>query len=223
MDGNGRWAKQRYLPRKAGHRAGAKTVRSLIEQCTHKGIGYLTLFAFSSENWQRPQDEVSALLQLFFDNLEKELPTLQKNNIRLQIIGEREKFSEPLQQRIAEAEQVTEKNTGLRLLLATSYGGRWDICQAARRLAQQVAQGELTVAAIDETVFAKQLTTVGVPDPDLLIRTSGEQRMSNFLLWQLAYAEFYVTTVNWPDFNEAALDEALVFYANRQRRFGLTN
>tara|TARA_R110000868_G_scaffold84822_6_gene238982 strand:- start:59027 stop:59770 length:744 start_codon:yes stop_codon:yes gene_type:complete len=224
MDGNGRWAKKRLLPRKAGHRAGAKTVRHLIELCAQKkSIKALTLFAFSSENWQRPDEEVETLMALFMENLQKELPTLKKNHIRLSVIGERKRFSESLLQQIHTVEQETVENTGLRLNLAVSYGGRWDIVQAVKQVAEQVKAGSLAIENIDESLFSKHLTLADLPEPDLFIRSSGEQRISNFLLWQMAYAELYFTDVLWPDFNDAEFDKALAYFAKRERRFGKTS
>ncbi len=223
MDGNGRWAKKRFLPRKLGHRAGARVVRELIEWCVKRDIKVLTLFAFSSENWQRPTEEVETLMELFLENLEKELPTLQHNNIRLRLIGERQQLNPTLQQRIAEVETATVNNTALQLILAVSYGGRWELCEAMRQLAEQVAAGNLTPSEITPELITAHLATHDLPEPDLLIRTSGEQRISNFLLWQLAYTELYFTDILWPDFNEQELDKALQIYQQRTRRFGLTN
>ncbi len=222
MDGNGRWAKQRLLPRKMGHRAGAKAVRPIIEHCIKRNVKVLTLFAFSSENWQRPIDEVETLMELFLENLQKELPTLQNNNIRLRIIGERQHLNSHLQTKIAEVETVTENNTALTLVLAVSYGGRWDICQAVQKLAKAVQENKLLPDAITEDLITQNLSLADLPEPDLLIRTSGEQRISNFLLWQLAYTEFYFTETLWPDFDEDAFDVALNAYQQRVRRFGLT-
>lgn len=222
MDGNGRWAKQRLLPRFAGHQAGLRTVRMVVEHCAKRDIQVLTLFAFSSENWSRPHQEVSQIMNLFFHALRGEIKRLQKNNVRLRIIGERSALAPTLIQRIAEVERITAVNDGLLLQIAVNYGGRWDIVQAARRLAQQVQSGEVALNAIDETQFATALAFPDCPDPDLLIRTGGEQRISNFLLWQIAYAELYFSEILWPDFNAAELDQALAAYANRQRRFGKT-
>ena len=223
MDGNGRWAKQRRLPRHAGHRAGAKSVRTVVEECVKRGVGVLTLFAFSSENWRRPKQEVNLLLDLFMSTLRGEIRRLQQNNVCLRIIGERHAFPEKLQQRIADSERVTAGNNGLVLQIAANYGGRWDITQAARRLAAQVAAGELEPASIDETAFAGALSFAGLPDPDLFIRTGGERRLSNFLLWQAAYSELYFTDVLWPDFDAGAFQAALSAYAQRRRRFGMTD
>ena len=223
MDGNGRWAKQRRLPRHAGHRAGAKSVRTVVEECVKRGVGVLTLFAFSSENWRRPKQEVNLLLGLFMSTLRGEIRRLQQNNVCLRIIGERHAFPEKLQQRIADSERVTAGNNGLVLQIAANYGGRWDITQAARRLAARVAAGELEPASIDEMAFAGALSFAGLPDPDLFIRTGGERRLSNFLLWQAAYSELYFTDVLWPDFDAGAFQAALSAYAQRRRRFGMTD
>lgn len=223
MDGNGRWAKQRHLPRKMGHRAGAKAVRELVENCARLGIEVLTLFAFSSENWQRPSDEVNTLMELFFTSLEKELPLLQNNHIRLRIIGDRERLSLELQQRIAAVEQATENNERMNLVLAVSYGGRWDITQAVKKIAQKVVVDGIKPDDITEALIAQQICLADLPEPDLLIRTSGEQRVSNFLIWQLAYSELYFTEKNWPDFDKAEFDIALKKFAQRERRFGLTS
>lgn len=222
MDGNGRWAKARHLPRKMGHHAGGKAVRALVEQCARRGIEVLTLFAFSSENWQRPAEEVAGLMQLFFESLEKELPSLIEQQIRLRIIGDRSLLSAELQQRIREAETKTASYSKMNLVLAVSYGGRWDIIQATKALASAVASGELTLAEVTEAKLAQHLSLSDLPDPDLFIRTSGEQRISNFLIWQMAYSELYFTEKNWPDFNEKELERALEYYAQRERRFGLT-
>lgn len=222
MDGNGRWAKRRMLPRYAGHQAGLKTVRMVVEQCAKYGVEVLTLFAFSSENWSRPRQEVFQIMDLFFHALRGELKRLQKNNVKLRIIGERQAFSTSLVQRIAEAEHVTATNTGLLLQIAANYGGRWDIVQAVRKLAQQVKNSELEPNVIDEASVTTALSFSDNPDPDLLIRTGGEQRISNFLLWQIAYAELYFSELLWPDFNAAELNKALEIFASRQRRFGKT-
>jgi undecaprenyl diphosphate synthase len=222
MDGNGRWAEQRGEPRHAGHRAGVGAVRATVEECARAGVEVLTLFAFSSENWRRPKMEVKLLMDLFFTALQKEARRLKDNNIRLRIIGERGAFSEKLQKRIAETEAITAGNTGLLLQVAANYGGRWDITEAARRLAEQVRDGQLDPADIDEDRVARELSFADQPDPDLFIRTGGEKRISNFLLWQCAYAELYFTDTLWPDFDQAALREAMNDFASRQRRFGRT-
>jgi undecaprenyl diphosphate synthase len=223
MDGNGRWAARRALPRHLGHRAGARAVREMVESCARRGIEALTLFAFSSENWNRPEDEVTRLMELFVESIDKEVPELDANGIRLRFIGERGQLRPALQQRLAEAERRTAGNTRMQLLVAVSYGGRWDIVQAARRLAERCVAGELAPAQIDEAAFAGALALGDVPDPDLFIRTGGEQRISNFLLWNLAYTELYVCDTAWPDFRDADLQRALDHYARRQRRFGRTS
>ena len=222
MDGNGRWARARHLPRTAGHKQGVTATRRIVECCARQGVEILTLFAFSSENWQRPQTEVHTLMELFFATLRSEVRRLARNNIKLRFIGEREGFSEKLQQEIQSAERVTAVGTGMLLNIAANYGGRWDITQAARYLAEQAAQGRLDTADITPQLIAKHLSTAGQREPDLFIRTGGEQRISNFLLWQLAYTELYFTDVLWPDFQEEALALAFKSYANRQRRFGKT-
>jgi undecaprenyl diphosphate synthase len=222
MDGNGRWARQRTLPRHAGHRAGVKAVRATVEYAAKRGVEYLTLFAFSSENWQRPKDEVSKLMGLFVEALRREIAELHQNNVRLRFIGARELLDPKLIDKISSAEQLTADNSGLSLQVAVAYGGRWDIVEAARKLAGQVAAGEIKADEIDESGFAAGLQLANVPDPDLLIRTGGEHRISNFLLWNLAYAELWFSNVLWPDFDEAALDAALDFYSHRQRRYGHT-
>ena len=220
MDGNGRWARARMLPRTAGHKAGTDAVDAVVRASVKNRIGVLTLFAFSSENWSRPQTEVSLLLDLFLRALQSRIQELHRNNIRLRVIGERSAFSAKLQAQINAAEELTHANRGLVLNIAANYGGRWDIVQAARQIAQRVEGGDLAVAAIDDAVFASHLSLAGLPEPDLFIRTGGEQRISNFLLWPLAYTELYFTDVLWPDFDAAAFELALSAYAQRQRRFG---
>ena len=220
MDGNGRWAQQRRRPRAFGHRAGVQAVRGLIKACLGRGIPCLTLFAFSSENWSRPRGEVSSLMDLFLRSLRKEADDLARNGVRLRFIGDRAAFADELQQAMRDVEQRTRENTQLQLNIAVNYGGRWDIVAAARSLAEQVCRGELDPAAIDSDDFHAQTSLSGLPDPDLLIRTGGEQRISNFLLWQSAYAELYFCDRLWPDFDEAALDQALADFRGRQRRFG---
>jgi undecaprenyl diphosphate synthase len=222
MDGNGRWAKANGVPRAAGHRAGLKPTRMAIQECARRGIEALTLFAFSSENWNRPPDEVSSLMTLFVDSLDREIDELHANRVRVRFIGDRKLLSVRLQARIAAAEQRTGANDGLKLQIAMSYGGRWDIVQAAQELARQCSSGSLRVAEIDETRFAAVLQLADVPETDLMIRTGGEQRISNFLLWHAAYAELYFSPVLWPEFNVAELETALTFFASRERRFGLT-
>ncbi|MBQ0721195.1 MAG: di-trans,poly-cis-decaprenylcistransferase [Gammaproteobacteria bacterium] len=222
MDGNNRWAKARGLPGHEGHRAGVERVRDMIESCRRHRVEVLTLFAFSSENWQRPALEVSALMTLFSTYIKKEAKALHERGIRLRVIGERERFSSRLQKRIADAEALTLNNTEMTLVLAVDYGGRWDIVAATRKLAQQAVDGSLAVDAIDEEVFAKTLCLGDLPQPDLCIRTAGEQRISNFLLWQLAYSELYFADCYWPDFDASAFDDAAAAYFQRQRRFGLS-
>jgi undecaprenyl diphosphate synthase len=222
MDGNGRWAKMRSQPRHAGHRAGAKAVRNTVETAARRGVSFLTLFAFSSENWQRPADEVSSLMTLFLEALQREIDDLHRNNVKLRFVGERRKLQARLVRKIEAAEARTAGNDGLFLTVAVAYGGRWDILNAARGLATQVERRDIQASDIDEERFSGQLALAGIPDPDLLIRTGGEQRISNFLLWNLAYAELYFCDCLWPDFDEQEFDRALLTYANRQRRYGHT-
>ncbi len=222
MDGNGRWAAARKLARTAGHRAGLTPVRLCIEECTRRGIEALTLFAFSSENWSRPKAEVASLMSLFVDALDKEIAELHGKGVRVRFIGARHNLAMRLQSRIAAAEERTAANRALSLQLAVSYGGRWDIVQAAQRLARECAAGSLQPAEITEARFASALALAGLPDADLLIRTGGEQRISNFLLWEAAYAELYFTPCLWPDFAAADFEAALSFFASRERRFGHT-
>jgi len=221
MDGNGRWAQARGLPRTFGHREGAKAVRRTIEAAAEMGVTHLTLFGFSSENWKRPISEVSELLNLLRFYLRREIADLHRNNIRFRVIGDRSSLSRDIIELIEGAEQLTAGNTGLVVTLAFSYGGRAEIAVAARRLVQDVVEGRISVEDIDEDLVTERLFTVDLPDPDLLIRTSGEQRISNFLLWQCAYAEFLFMDVLWPDFGPASLDEALREFARRDRRYGL--
>ncbi len=222
MDGNGRWAKKRFLPRYAGHRSGLEAMRKVIRHCRKLEIEVLTVFAFSSENWRRPTMEVNLLMDLFATALKKELAQLQKNDIRLRIIGERSAFSPKLQAQIADAEAQTIDNKGMQLVVAANYGGQWDIAQAAQQLAAQVQQGQLTLDDINTEQLASLINLADVPAPDLFIRTGGEKRISNFLLWQLAYTELYFTDTLWPDFDGDALQLAIDDYATRQRRFGKT-
>ncbi len=222
MDGNGRWARQRRLPRTAGHRAGVKSVRAVVEESVRRGIEALTLFAFSSENWRRPQAEVQLLMELFLHTLRGEVRRLHENDVRLRIVGERRAFPEKLQRRIAEAEEITANNRTLQLQIAANYGGRWDITQAARRLAADCVAGCLDPHRIDEAALSARLGFADIPDPDLFVRTGGEKRLSNFLLWQAAYAELYFTDLLWPEFDEEAYVRALHDFAARQRRFGQT-
>jgi undecaprenyl diphosphate synthase len=222
MDGNGRWAKKRGLPRYAGHPAGVEAVRRVVEACVVRQIPVLTLFAFSSENWRRPSKEVNLIMELFIRSLKKEVRRLNRNQVRLRVIGDLSAFSKKLQDQIAEAERLTQANQSLLLQVAANYGGRWDMTQAARCLAERVQAGEMTVDEIDEQALEQHLSFAGVPEPDLFIRTGGEKRISNFLLWQCAYTELYFTDLLWPDFDDQALEAAIVDFASRQRRFGRT-
>ena len=221
MDGNGRWAKQRHLPRLAGHRRGVEAVRATVKACAERGIGFLTLFAFSSENWRRPPEEVALLMQLFIGALENEVQKLHRNGIRLRVIGERSRFDPKIQSLIAEGERLTVANRGLTLTIAANYGGRWDILQALSRLAGE--QPEVIGTDISEQQLAPYLSMAYAPEPDLFIRTGGEKRVSNFLLWQLAYTELHFTDTLWPDFGAAALEVAFESYRARERRFGRTS
>lgn len=218
MDGNGRWARTRHLPRTEGHRRGVKSAREVIAACAERGVEVLTLFAFSSENWRRPKSEVNALMELFVAALRREVGTLVEKGIRLRFVGDRAAFTDKLQEAMVDAESRTRDNDRMTLLIAANYGGRWDIAQAAARLADQAPVSP----EHSETLLASGLATTGLPDPDLFIRTGGEHRLSNFLLWQLAYTELYFTDVLWPDFGAAELDLAFADYARRQRRFGRT-
>ena len=222
MDGNGRWARKRHLPRHAGHREGVKAVRRVVEACKLKGVEALTLFAFSSENWRRPQQEVGLLMELFLHTLKKEVNRLDRNGVRLRFIGDRSAFPAKLQALMDAAEAQTAPNTELTLTVAANYGGRWDIAQASRRLAERVAAGELQPADVDEDALAAHLSLADLPEPDLFIRTGGEQRISNYLLWQLAYTELYFTDTLWPAFDAEAFEAALQSFSGRQRRFGRT-
>ena len=222
MDGNGRWARARNLPRTAGHKYGVDATRAIVEICAQRGVEILTLFAFSSENWQRPRSEVNTLMELFLSTLRRESQKLAKNGIRLQFIGERSAFSSKLQQQIARAEETTATGAAMLLNIAANYGGRWDVTQAVRALVEDVLAERIALGDIDSESISKRLTTANLPDPDLFIRTGGEQRISNFLLWQLAYTELYFTEVLWPDFGQTTLTEAFDAYARRQRRFGRT-
>lgn len=218
MDGNGRWAERRHRRRTAGHQAGVRSARRAVENCGRRGIKALTLFAFSSENWRRPRYEVQKLMELFARALEREARSLRDNNVRLRFIGDLSRFPADLRRDMERAAEITSANDGLHLCIAVNYGGRWDIVQAARRA---IADG-LDPEELDEEAFARLVSLADLPPPDLFIRTGGERRISNFLLWQLAYTELYFTNVLWPDFDEAALEEALADYAGRQRRFGRT-
>ncbi len=222
MDGNGRWAKKRLLPRTYGHKKGVDSVRRTIKACAKRGVEYLTLFAFSSENWKRPQEEVTALMSLFMTSLESEAKSLAKNGVKLSFIGDLEAFPEKLQQKMQQVEELTQSGTNLSMQIAANYGGRWDIVNACKQLVQKVKQGELDEVDISEKTLSGLMSTHTIPDPDLYIRTGGETRVSNFLLWQLAYAEFYFTDTLWPDFDAKQLDLAIEVYSKRQRRFGKT-
>lgn len=223
MDGNGRWAKARMRPRTIGHRAGARAVNRCIDWCLLQGVEALTLFAFSSENWRRPADEVSALMQLFMRALDREVDELARRGVRLRFIGDRSAFSADLQQRMIRGERVTQAGLRLNLTIAANYGGRWDIAQACRRVAQAVAKSEVAIDSIDETSLAPYLTLADLPAADLFIRTGGEQRISNFLLWQLAYCELYFSDTLWPDVDETTLNAAVAEFTRRERRFGMTS
>lgn len=220
MDGNGRWAKARGLPRTQGHRQGAKILENVLRHAQKRGVRVITLFAFSSENWGRPKEEVDALMDLFRNYLKNDVEKLKEEKVRVSFIGNRQKFPADLTQRMNEVEAQTKDFDRFHVVLALGYGARDDLAAAARKIAQEVADGQLTPAQVDTGCVAAHLSTAGVPEPDLLIRTSGEQRVSNFLLWELAYSEFYWADVMWPDFNEAELDKAIEAYSHRQRRFG---
>lgn len=221
MDGNGRWARRRHLPRGAGHKAGLTAARRVIEHCGKLGIGALTLFAFSSENWQRPDAEVGGLMELFMGALQNEVDKLHSNQVQVRFVGNLAGFSPALRAAMERTHALTECNTGMMLNVAVGYGGRWDIAHAARLLAEEVAQGKRRSDEIDERAIGAALTLRDCPDPDLFIRTGGEQRISNFLLWNLAYTELYFSEVLWPDFDEQTLDTAINWFATRERRFGL--
>lgn len=223
MDGNNRWAKARRLKGVAGHKAGVKAVRSVVETCAREGVEVLTLFAFSSENWRRPEDEVSALMRLFLFALEREVKKLHRNDICLRIIGDRSAFSANLQEHMNRAEELTRDNTRMTLVIAANYGGHWDITQASRKVAEKVRKGELAPSDITDDLIQQHLSIGDLPMPDLMIRTAGEQRISNFMLWHLAYTELYFSPVYWPDFREQEMSQALQAYAGRKRRFGQTD
>ena len=220
MDGNGRWAKQRHLPRVEGHRVGVESVRAVLRTCGELGIKYLTLYAFSVENWNRPKDEVDTLMKYLARYLKSEVAEMHKNNVRLEVIGQIYRLPEFVQEQLAKTQAALAKNTGMTLILALSYGGRTEIVEATRAIAAKVKKGEIEPAEINEQVIAQHLYTRHIPDPDLLVRTSGELRVSNFLLWQISYAEFVVTPTLWPDFRKPQLFEALEEYGRRHRRFG---
>ena len=222
MDGNGRWAQNRQLPRAAGHQAGVKAVRKIVDFCASQNIEVLTLFAFSSENWRRPKEEVSLLMGLFISTLQSEINKLDRNDIRLRFIGDKAAFSQQLQKKIAEGEQQTQDNNGLNLVIAANYGGRWDMSQALKKISESVVAGDIQISQINETLINNLLSIADLPEPDLFIRTGGEKRISNFLLWQLAYTELYFTSELWPDFDETSLQEAIDDFMRRQRRYGHT-
>ena len=222
MDGNGRWAKKRFMPRFAGHKAGLGSLRKIVSSCVEQDIEALTIFAFSSENWRRPENEVSLLMGLFASALTREVKKLHENNIQLRIIGDLSAFSEKINNLINQATDLTKNNTGLILNIAANYGGRWDIMQATQQIAEKVQQGLLAPQDIIESTIEKHLSLKDMPEPDLFIRTGGEKRISNFVLWQLAYSEFYFTDVLWPDFNKKIFLEAIESFHSRQRRFGRT-
>jgi undecaprenyl diphosphate synthase len=223
MDGNGRWAKARNRPRRFGHQAGLKALRATLERCAELGVGTLTVFAFSTENWNRPENEVSRLMDIFLSALDKEVTQLHANGVRVRFIGDSSAFKPALQEKMAAAQALTRENTRLVANVAVNYGGRWDIVQAARRIAECAARGDLQPAEVDETCFAGFLALAQSPDPDLFIRTGGEMRISNFVLWQSAYTEFHFTRVLWPDFDAGALDAAIADFNSRERRFGRTS
>lgn len=223
MDGNNRWAKKRLMPGVAGHKAGVDAVRAVVETSAEQGIEVLTLFAFSSENWRRPEKEVNALMQLFIVALEREVKKLHKNKIRLIVMGDKSAFQQKIQDLIASAEQLTAENDRMTLVIAANYGGQWDIAQAAKRIAQDVEAGKLSAEDINEQLFHKYTWLNELPAPDLMIRTGGEERISNFMIWQTAYSEFYFSDALWPDFKQKEYKKALAAFANRVRRFGRTD
>jgi len=223
MDGNGRWATKRFLPRAAGHARGVQAVRRVVEACGKRGVEYLTLFAFSSENWRRPEDEVSLLMRLFVQTLEKEVDKLNEQGVRLRVVGELSAFEPRLQDLIRAAEQRTEKNSALNLTIAANYGGRWDILQAVQRLLRERPELAAAPHEVNEEALSAHLSMSWAPEPDLFIRTGGEQRISNFLVWQLAYTELYFTDRYWPDFDAKEIDAAFEWYRSRERRFGRTS
>ena len=223
MDGNGRWAQKRLMPRIMGHHAGVKAVRKIVEFCAKENIEVLSLFAFSSENWRRPKDEVNLLMELFMSTLQAQVDKLDKNNIRLRIIGDKTAFPEKLQAKIRAAEEQTANNTGLTLLIAANYGGRWDITQAVQKIVSGIKNGKIEEQVVSEQLISQHLVTADLPEPDLFIRTGGEQRVSNFLLWQLAYTEFFFTVKLWPDFDQNMMQTAIDSFKSRQRRFGHTS
>lgn len=222
MDGNGRWAKKRFLPRSFGHKKGVESVRRTIRACDKQGVEYLTLFAFSSENWKRPKDEVSSIMSLFMSALENEAKSLAKNGIKLSFIGDIAAFPEKLQEKIRQVEKLTKDGTNISMQIAANYGGRWDIVNACKAMVENVQSGQLDYHDITETTLSSFISTHHIPDPDLFIRTGGETRISNFLMWQMAYSELYFSDILWPDFDEKQLNIAIEEYSSRQRRFGKT-
>jgi undecaprenyl diphosphate synthase len=223
MDGNGRWARKRALPRAAGHHAGVQAVRATVEGCARRGVEVLTLFAFSSENWKRPPDEVGSLMKLFVQALDREIESMHRNGIRVRFIGDRTALNNELQQRMRASEQRTHANSGMTLVIAVAYGGRWDLMQAIRVLADECVAGQRVPAELTDMDIAEHLALHDLPEPDLFIRTGGERRISNFLLWNLAYTELYFCDVLWPEFDDAQLNEAIRYFAERERRFGKTS
>lgn len=223
MDGNGRWAKSKGLDRIFGHREGVDSVDKVMEAASDLGVKYITLYAFSTENWNRPEQEVNALMEILSQELKKYIEKISKNNVRLMVVGDKSRLSQLTLSNLSEAEKMTEMNTGLTMILAISYSSRWEIVEAAKRIDSEVKAGSLNVDQIDEKVFSDHLATAGIPDPDLLIRTSGELRISNFLMWQLSYSELYFTPVSWPEFKKEQFFEAIIDYQKRERRFGKTS
>lgn len=223
MDGNGRWAKSKGLDRIFGHREGVDSVDKVMEAASYLGVKYITLYAFSTENWNRPEQEVNALMEILSQALKKYIEKISKNNVRLMVVGDKSRLSQLTLSNLSEAEKMTEMNTGLTMILAISYSSRWEIVEAAKRIASEVKAGSLNVDQIDEKVFSDHLATAGIPDPDLLIRTSGELRISYFLMWQLSYSELYFTPVSWPEFKKEQFFEAIIDYQKRERRFGKTS
>ena len=222
MDGNGRWAKKRFMPRTAGHKAGVKATKEVVKACVENKIMALTLFAFSSENWKRPEQEVSSLMELFLTTLQSEVNELHEQSVRMRFIGECGAFSEKLQARIKQTEDLTRNNSGMCLNIAVNYGGRWDVANACKLIAEKIESGEIASTDINAELVNQYVALADLPEPDLFIRTGGDKRISNFLIWQLAYTELYFTDSLWPDFNRAELNTALEWFVNRQRRFGKT-
>lgn len=220
MDGNGRWAKSRFMPRTYGHKVGVETIRKVVKECSRLGVKYLTLYAFSTENWKRPKEEVSALMGLLVKYLRSELEELHKNNVKILTIGDISKLPEACIEELALAKEKTKDNTGLVMSLALNYGGRNDLVNAVKNISQDLVDGKISLDDIDDNLISSHLSTNESPDPDLVVRTSGEQRLSNFLLWELAYSEFYFTDIHWPDFDEKELQKAIFAYQSRDRRFG---